>query len=63
MNELESTKFLRILLQKNAEQVQSWLKIVWSEQQQVPENFNWLGLAQVSTSRVQELVIKSNEDH
>ncbi|MEH2154623.1 hypothetical protein [Nostoc sp.] len=64
MAETEATNFLRVLLQKDAEHIQTWLTMVWAEQQQVPEKFNWLGLAEVSTSRAQELANKeSNESH
>jgi hypothetical protein len=40
MAETEATNFLRVLLQKDPEQVQTWLRMVWTEQQQVPEKFN-----------------------
>ncbi len=64
MAETEATNFLRVLLQKDPEQVQAWLRIVWAEQQQIPEKFNWLGLAQVSTFNAQELANEeSNESH
>ncbi|MCC5647993.1 hypothetical protein LC607_34850 [Nostoc sp. CHAB 5824] len=63
MNKLEATNLLKTLLQQDVEQVQSWLKSVLSEQEQVPENFNWLGLAESSTFNAQELVGKSNEDN
>ncbi|WP_335017143.1 hypothetical protein [Nostoc sp.] len=64
MAETEATNFLRVLLQKDPEQVRTWLRMVWAEQQQVPEKFNWLGLAEVSTFRAQELANEeSNESH
>ncbi|QLE39358.1 hypothetical protein FD723_01780 [Nostoc sp. C052] len=64
MAETEATNFLRVLLQQDAEQVQTWLRMVWAEQQQVPEKFNWLGLAEVSTSNAQELANEEfNESH
>jgi hypothetical protein len=64
MAETEATNLLRVLLQKDPEQVQTWLRMVWAEQQQVPEKFNWLGLAEVSTSKTQELANEeSNESH
>lgn len=63
MSELEATQLLRVLIQQNSAQVQSWLRDVWTEPQQVPEKFNWLGLAEVSTSKAQELSYKSNESH
>ncbi len=64
MAETEATNFLRVLLQKDPEQVQAWLRIVWAEQQQIPEKFNWLVLAQVSTFNAQELANEeSNESH
>ncbi|MEH2115832.1 hypothetical protein [Nostoc sp.] len=55
MVETEATNFLRVLLQQDAEHIQTWLRMVWAKQQQVPEKFNWLGLAEVSTSNAQEL--------
>ncbi|MEH2176877.1 MAG: hypothetical protein V7K45_29235 [Nostoc sp.] len=55
MAETEATNFLRVLLQQDPEHIQTWLRMVWAEQQQVPEKFNWLGLAEVSTFRAQEL--------
>ncbi|MEH1950030.1 MAG: hypothetical protein V7K77_24210 [Nostoc sp.] len=64
MVETEATNFLRVLLQQDAEHIQTWLRMVWAKQQQVPEKFNWLGLAQVSTSNAQELANEeSNESH
>ncbi|MBN3938497.1 MAG: hypothetical protein V7L21_25845 [Nostoc sp.] len=64
MAETEATNFLKVLLQKDPEQVQTWLRMVWAEQQQVPEKFNWLGLAEVSTFRAQELANEeSNKSH
>ncbi|MEH2105440.1 hypothetical protein [Nostoc sp.] len=64
MAETEATNLLRVLLQKDVEHIQTWLTMVWAEQQQVPEKFNWLGLAEVSTSRAQELANEeSNESH
>ncbi|WP_448269855.1 hypothetical protein [Nostoc sp. DSM 114159] len=64
MAESEATNFLIVLLQKEPEQVQAWLRMVWAEPQQVPEKFNWLGLAEVSTFRAQELANEEfNESH
>ncbi|MDZ8085137.1 MAG: hypothetical protein RMY16_05985 [Nostoc sp. DedQUE12b] len=64
MTETEATNFLRVLLQQDAEEVQTWLRMVWAKQQQVPEKFNWLGLAEVSTFTAQELANEeSNESH
>ncbi|MEH1968445.1 MULTISPECIES: hypothetical protein [unclassified Nostoc] len=64
MSETQATNLLRVLLQKDPEQVQTWLRMVWAEQQQVPEKFNWLGLAEISTFRAQELANQeSNESH
>jgi hypothetical protein len=64
MAETEATNFLTVLLQKDPEQVQTWLRMVWAEQHQVPEKFNWLGLAEVSTFKTQELANEeSNESH
>ncbi|MEH2230171.1 MAG: hypothetical protein V7K71_11095 [Nostoc sp.] len=64
MAETEATNFLRVLLQKEPEQVQAWLRMVWAEPQQVLEKFNWLGLAEVSTFNAQELANEaSNQFH
>ncbi|MEH1938452.1 MAG: hypothetical protein V7L14_33065 [Nostoc sp.] len=64
MSETEATNLLRVLLQKDTDEVQVWLRMVWAEQQQVPEKFNWLGLAEVSTFKAQELAKEeSNESH
>ncbi|MGV0103673.1 DUF1822 domain-containing protein [Nostoc sp. DSM 114160] len=64
MAESEATNFLIVLLQKEPEQVQAWLRMVWAEPQQVPEKFNWLGLAEISTFRAQELANEeSKESH
>lgn len=63
MNKIEAANLLKTLLQQDIEQVQSWLKSVLLEQEQVPENFNWLGLAEICTFNAQELVCTSNKDH
>ncbi len=63
MSDFEETNLLNILLQQNAEQVQSWLRSVWAEQQQVPEKFNWLGLAEGAAFNARELARKSDEYH
>ncbi|MGD2182432.1 hypothetical protein [Lusitaniella coriacea] len=55
MNKSESTKLLSSLLKQDAEQVQFWLKQVLMGQQQVPENFNWHGLAEVAASEATNL--------
>ncbi|WP_414517700.1 hypothetical protein [Nostoc sp. PCC 9305] len=56
MAETEATNFLIVLLQQDAEHIQTWLRMVWVKQQQVPEKFNWLGLAEISTFRAQEFI-------
>ncbi len=61
MSELEAVKLLKFLLQQNPEQVQSWLKNVWTEQKLVPEKFNWLSLAELSASKAREMASNKSE--
>ncbi|HLP91157.1 MAG TPA: hypothetical protein VK184_21580 [Nostocaceae cyanobacterium] len=48
MNESQSTKLLNELLLQNPSDVKVWLKRVWLDQEKVPEEFNWLGLAEAA---------------
>ncbi|MBW4577689.1 MAG: hypothetical protein KME08_20850 [Aphanothece sp. CMT-3BRIN-NPC111] len=51
MSEDEATKLLNYLLQQDATQVQAWLKSIWTGQQQIPEEFNWQGLAYIAADK------------
>lgn len=57
----ESVNLLRTLLQQEPSKVQSWLNSVWKDPQQVPINFNWLGLADAAAFNATELASKSQE--
>lgn len=41
--------------------MQCWLNSVWEEQQQVPADFNWLGLAEIAAFKASNQVSKSQE--
>lgn len=61
MSDREATKLLNSLLKKKPVQVQVWLKSIWTKEQQVSEEFNWLGLAEVAASLAREnLAFKDN---
>lgn len=59
MNESEATNKLRILLEQDVEQVQFWLDQVWAEKQQISDDFNWYGLAEIAASQARELALQS----
>jgi len=48
MNQSESTQLLNELVRQDASDVKNWLKRIWSKQEEVPEDFNWLGLAEAA---------------
>ncbi|AFZ10491.1 MULTISPECIES: hypothetical protein [Oscillatoriales] len=57
----EAVIFLNNLLQQEPSRVQSWLNSVWEDRQQVPINFNWLGLAETAAFKASDLASKSEE--
>jgi hypothetical protein len=54
---------LQELLEKKPEEVQTWWKNVCLGNQNVPDKFNWHGLADCAASKARELVNKFSEDH
>ena len=54
MSEDDATKLLKSLLQKDAIQVQAWLKTIWTGKEHISNNFNWHGLAEVAASRASD---------
>lgn len=54
MSEDDATKLLKSLIKKDAIQVQAWLKTIWTGKEHISDNFNWLGLAQVASSKASE---------
>ncbi|GAB1539969.1 hypothetical protein NUACC21_26380 [Scytonema sp. NUACC21] len=61
MSEEEATKLLNCLIEKQATQVQDWLKSIWQGKQHIPENFNWAGLAAVASDKARGSVASSGE--
>lgn len=61
MSEEEAAKLLNCLTQQKATQVQDWLKSVWQGKQQIPENFNWNGLAFVAADKARGSVTSLGE--
>ncbi|MEC4806823.1 MAG: hypothetical protein SAJ72_21410 [Jaaginema sp. PMC 1080.18] len=59
MNESEATNKLKVLLEQDVEQVQFWLDQVWAGKQQITDNFNWHGLAEVAASQAREFALQS----
>lgn len=47
----QAQELLNNLLQQSPSQVIAWLESVWTGQQQAPEKFNWLGLAEVTAAQ------------
>jgi hypothetical protein len=48
MSQSEPIKLLNELLLQDASDVKAWLQCIWSKQKEPPEDFNWLGLAEVA---------------
>lgn len=53
MDENDPIKLLNYLIKQDAIYVQVWLKAIWAKEKPVPDNFNWLGLAEAATFRAQ----------
>ncbi|MBE9041397.1 hypothetical protein IQ235_11450 [Oscillatoriales cyanobacterium LEGE 11467] len=61
MNSIKATDFLNHLLCQDVEIVREWLTSIIENKTKLPDNFNWLGLAEVAASRARKIVLELTE--
>jgi hypothetical protein len=54
MSETEAVELLNSLLELDCSQAKDWLSRVWQEEDQVPNGFNWLGLAEAAAFKARK---------